>query len=79
MSTKGFIPGEPLGICDRCGFKFRLKELRKEWTGLMVCKDDYDPRHPQDFVKGVKESGGVKDARPEPTDKFVGTVTADDL
>jgi hypothetical protein len=24
----------PLAVCDRCGFKFKLSELRKEWTGL---------------------------------------------
>lgn len=28
----------PWGECQRCGFKFRLTQLRKEWTGFRVCK-----------------------------------------
>jgi hypothetical protein len=28
----------------RCGFKYRLNELKKEWTGLRVCKPCFDPR-----------------------------------
>lgn len=34
-------------ICDRCGRKFPYRTLRKEWTGLMVCPTDWDPRHEQ--------------------------------
>lgn len=34
-----YVPkfGEPKAICDRCGFAFQLGQLRKEWTGFMVC------------------------------------------
>lgn len=35
---------ETPGICDRCGFRFPLRTLRKEWSGLMVCPDDWDPK-----------------------------------
>ncbi len=40
------------GICDRCGFTYPLKELRKERTNLnetnmMVCPECWDPDHPQ--------------------------------
>ena len=73
------ITGRPNAICDRCGFKYKLDELKKEWTGLMTCPDCWDPKHPQLSVRGVKERGGVKNARPEPVDRYVGTVTADDL
>lgn len=35
----------PWGICQRCGFKRRLNDLAKEWTGLRVCRDNcYDPK-----------------------------------
>ena len=34
----------PWGECQRCGFKRRLNEIRKEWTGLRVCGDCFDPR-----------------------------------
>jgi len=42
-----------LGICDRCGFSYKLKKLRGEYTndrlnGLLVCKTCFDLQHPQD-------------------------------
>ncbi len=39
-----YVHAQPYGICDRCGFKFRLKAMRTEWTNLKVCGDCYDPR-----------------------------------
>ena len=34
----------PWGECMRCGFKFRLNQLCKEWTGLRVCAKCCDPK-----------------------------------
>ena len=44
-----------LGICDRCGLRFRLHDLRGETIrgrarNNMVCDSCYDPDHPQDFL-----------------------------
>ena len=41
-----------LGICDRCGFTFKLNELKYEVqdsvrNGLRVCHVCFDPDHPQ--------------------------------
>lgn len=36
-------------ICDVCGFKFKNYQLKKRWDGYMVCKEDYEMRHPMDF------------------------------
>lgn len=75
-----YVPGGTWGICDRCGFKFRLNELRKEWSGLMVCDADFDPL--PDTMKPLRsgpEGLARPDARPEPTDTFVGTVRPEDL
>lgn len=68
-------------ICDRCGFKRKSFDKRKEWTGLMVCPECWDPRHPQDFVRGTIDRQSVQDPRPEQADSFlsVGEVTRDDL
>lgn len=72
-------------ICDRCGFERWNGQLRKEWTGLMVCKDTcWEPRHPQDFVKGKPDRQNPPWVRPEPEpiDVSVGSgneVSADDL
>jgi hypothetical protein len=35
------------GISDRSGFRYRLKEMRREWTGLLVGPDEYEEKHPQ--------------------------------
>lgn len=37
--------------CDVCGFKYKASEMKKRWDGLMVCRDDYETRHPSDFYK----------------------------
>lgn len=74
-----YILGEHWKVCDRCGMKFRKSQTRRTWDGLIVCFDDWEVRHPQDFVRGVEDDQSVKDARPRQTDRFVGTVTADDL
>lgn len=77
----GYRHGDANAICDRCGFKYRLSELRKEWTGLKVCSPCWDPRHPQDFVRGVPDHQAVPGARPRPTDVFIGVndVQPEDL
>lgn len=77
----GYQPGNYWMVCDRCGFDYRRSEMKKEWTGLWVCKADWDPRHPLDFVKGIKEDQSVPVARPEKeiVTISIGSVTADDL
>jgi hypothetical protein len=42
--------GDPWTDCDRCGFTYRMSQVRKEYTGLMVCDKCYETRHPQEFV-----------------------------
>lgn len=38
------------GISDRSGFRYRLKDMRQEWNGLLVGKDEFEPKHPQLFL-----------------------------
>lgn len=35
------------GISDRSGFRYRLRDMKKEWTGALVGKDEFEPKHPQ--------------------------------
>jgi hypothetical protein len=47
------------GICDRCGLRFHLKQLNEEYvlgrpTGVFVCRDCYDPEHPQLDTRGLR-------------------------
>jgi len=51
--------------CDRCGFKFKASDLRKTWDNLYVCKDDWEERHPQDFLRGVPDNPSVPWTRPD--------------
>ncbi len=66
-----YRPGDHLAICDRCGFTMWASEAMKTWDGLLVCKDDYEPRHPQDFVRARVDQQRVNDPRPYPEDVFV--------
>ena len=34
-----------LGISDRSGFRYPLHRMRKEWTGMLVGYDEWDPKH----------------------------------
>ena len=34
-------------ICDRCGQEYKYQQLKKEWNGLFVCPECYEPKHPQ--------------------------------
>lgn len=76
-----YRPGDALAICDSCGYRFHLSELKKDWRGFMVCKEDYEPRHPQDTIEVKKERIVIRDARPEVEDIFLepGDVTPEDL
>jgi hypothetical protein len=41
--------------CSICGAKFKASELVKNWQGLYRCPPCNEPRHPQDFVRGVQD------------------------
>lgn len=74
--------GEYNMICDRTGFKIKSGDAKREWNGLTVRKESWEPRHPQDFVRGRADRQAVPNARPEPaSDTFItaADVTPDDL
>lgn len=55
------------GISDRSGVRFRLRDMRKEWTGLLVGPDEYDPKHPQLFPpKAYPDPQALRNPRPDP-------------
>ena len=63
--------GDWASICDSCGRKLKASELRQRWDGLKVCQDDWEPRQPQDFVRGVADYQAPPWTRPEPSDLFI--------
>lgn len=57
----------PYGVCMRCGFKRRVNQLRKEWTGLRVCDECWDPKPAELRPPRVTPEGlPVPNASPEP-------------
>lgn len=58
-------------ICDVCGKKFKAEQVQKRWDGLMVCKTDFEMRHPSDFLRVQREKISVPYARHEAEDTFI--------
>jgi hypothetical protein len=53
-------------LSDRSGLRYRYKDMRKEWTGALVGRDEFEPKQPQlgPFRK-VTDPQALRDARPE--------------
>lgn len=81
--ARDYKSGDFYCICDYSGFKIRRSEARKTWDGYLVRKDLWEPRHPQDFVRGRRDKISVipEETRGESIDTFlsVNEVTVDDL
>jgi hypothetical protein len=75
--------GDNWVICDRCGFKVYRSACGTEWTGLLVCKKCFEPRHPQLLIPIQRfDKQWVEEARPRREDIFIdpqNPVTGDDL
>lgn len=67
--------GSANAICDVCGEKYKLSQLKKRWDGLWVCHKDYEERHPQDFLRARKESLHLPITKPRPQDTYVQMCT----
>lgn len=65
-------------LCDSCGRKITNKEARKRWDGLVVCQNDWEPKHPALTYRVPTNTQGEGSAasrsglvRPEPDDAEV--------
>lgn len=59
--------GDWNAICAICGTKYKASELR--WNSQIqdyVCKWDWEQRHPQERLRGVKDDQSVPFTRPNP-------------
>ena len=68
-------------IDDRTGFKIKASESREEWNHFIVHKDQYEPRQPQDLLRGFPDRQAAAINRPGQPDVFleVTDVKAEDL
>ncbi len=71
--------GDWNALCDMCGKKFKASELQERWDKAMVCKDDWEPRHPQDFVRGVPDIQTPPWTRPVPAPTWVAGQAPEDF
>ena len=60
------------GLCDICGFRYRLNQLKKTSYGSMVCPTDYDgaydlKNHPQNKPASLREDPSIRNARIDDT------------
>lgn len=54
------------GISDRSGFRYRLKDMRMEWNGFLVGKDEYESKHPQlEPKRRGTDAEAIRDPRPD--------------
>lgn len=66
-----YLSGQWNAICDRCGFKFKSGELKKDWQGLMVCDKDFELRNQQDLIRVKAERAIPTWSRPRPVEAFL--------
>lgn len=67
MSKNYYVSGGFNVICDVCSKKIKASEAKHRWDGFVVCPDDFENRHPQDFVKAHIDKITVPFQRPIPT------------
>lgn len=63
MRKARYVAGTHNAICDICGFEYKRKDMLKTWDNLLVCKTDYDPKHPQLTIRNRPERISVTDTR----------------
>lgn len=65
-----YAEGDWNAACYRCGAKRKASQMRKQWQGFWVCKEHWEPRHPQDFVKAKAETTTVPWSQEKPNEVF---------
>ena len=70
------------GISDRSGFRYRLRDMKKEWTGALVGPDEFEPKHPQlNPPRHRADPQALRDPRPDQPETlvvYVGVPTIED-
>ena len=68
-----------LAISDRSGQQYPYRLMKREGNGLLVGRDEYDPKQPQlGPFRSIMDPQALKNARPdrvEPLKVFVGVST----
>ncbi len=67
--------GDWNAVCYQCGRKRKASTLVKHWQGYYVCREHWEPRQPQDFVRSVPDVQTPPWTQPMPADVFVPICT----
>lgn len=65
--SAGWASGKfAIALCDQCGQRFKLNALIKDWKGFKVCRECYEPKHPQlEPKRTITEPQALYQPRPE--------------
>jgi len=55
LANPDFKSGDNWVVCDVCGMDIYASDSKKRWDGLLVCPEDFEIRHSQDFVRARKD------------------------
>ena len=70
------------GISDRSGSRFRLRDMKREWTGALVGPEEYEPKHPQlEPIRVGPDPQALYNPRPDKAEAlqvYVGVPTVED-
>lgn len=67
MAKDYYKKGDWNAVCAICGTKYKASELI--WNSQIqdyVCKWDWESRHPQERLRGIKDDQSVAWTRPDP-------------
>ena len=68
-----------LGISDRSGRAYRLKDMALEWTGMLVGRDEFEEKQPQlDPRHHITDPQALRISRPARTEPAVEVLLAFD-
>ena len=68
------------GISDRSGFRYKLNEMRREWTGALVGPDEYEPKHPQlQPPRAGPDPQALRNPRPDRTEPLKVVLMVDSV
>jgi len=56
--------GDYNAVCYQCGAKRKASQLQKHWQGYLVCPEHWEPRHPQEWVRGLVDVQTVPWSQP---------------
>ena len=72
MSTRFASAKNALGVCDVCGFTYKLRDLRSLYvkgrdTNVQACQECWSPDHPQNKLGEfpVSDPQAIRNPRPD--------------